>query len=333
MKRYNINWTAKTLYNQMQKSNLNFDTAIQRSLVWTTEQKSLLIHSMLYGYAIPALYFVKNEEGGYDSLDGKQRSNAISQFFGGEFALDLPADCVVYDDNGAEIDVNGLTFDALPEYLQDRIRDYNLTIYYYEDMTEAEIREFFRRLNNGKALSAVELTRVKAKSIDTVQYLASYPAVQTATTDKGKARFADETLVMQVLGLAYMPQADFGTRVFRPWITDFAISDAQKEEVKAGLDYLGNFFDVLAEEDKSNKENARVFRKLKSKSHFVAAAYFGILASRQNMEQDEYNSKLWDFFNTSQTSVDTNYNRSVGSGSARADAVEMRKEAMDKLVQ
>ena len=333
MKRYNINWTAKTLYNQMQKENLNFDTAIQRSLVWTVEQKSLLIHSMLYGYAIPALYFVKNKEGGYDSLDGKQRSNAISQFFGGEFALDLPADCVVYDDDGAEIDVNGLIFDALPVYLQDRIRDYNLTIYYYEDMTEAEIKEFFRRLNNGKALSAVELTRVKAKSIDTIQYLASMPAVQTATTDKGKARFTDETLVMQVLGMAYMPQADFGTKVFRPWVTDFTISDAQKEEVKAGLDYLGNFFDVLAEEDKSNKENARVFRKLKSKSHFVAAAYFGILASRKNMEQDEYNTKLWDFFNTSQTSTNTDYNRSVGSGSARADAVEMRKEAMDKLAQ
>ena len=53
MQRFNINWTAKTLCNQMKKGAVNFDNAVQRSLVWDDSKKSLLIHSMLYGFAIP----------------------------------------------------------------------------------------------------------------------------------------------------------------------------------------------------------------------------------------------------------------------------------------
>ena len=76
MTRANIQWTAKALANQMAKGKVNFDNAVQRGLVWDKDKKSLLIHSMLYGYAIPAMYFTK-ENGIYDSLDGKQRSNTI----------------------------------------------------------------------------------------------------------------------------------------------------------------------------------------------------------------------------------------------------------------
>ena len=49
MQRFNINWTAKALVNQMEKGKVNYDNAVQRNLVWDTEKKSLLIHSMIYG--------------------------------------------------------------------------------------------------------------------------------------------------------------------------------------------------------------------------------------------------------------------------------------------
>ena len=153
MQRFNINWTAKALVNQMEKGKVNYDNAVQRNLVWDTEKKSLLIHSMIYGYAIPAMYFTRDENGVYDSLDGKQRSNAISEYLHDEFAL-TPDTPTVVDDNGCVEDVSGLYFSQLPEWARDRIKDYNLTIYYYEGMTETEIREFFRRLNNGKPFFA-----------------------------------------------------------------------------------------------------------------------------------------------------------------------------------
>ena len=125
MQRFNINWTAKALVNQMEKGKVNYDNAVQRSLVWDEEKKSLLIHSMIYGYAIPAMYLTRVENGVYDSLDGKQRSNAISEFLHDEFALsaDTP---VVVDDNGYAEDVSGLYFSQLPEWARDRIKDTTL---------------------------------------------------------------------------------------------------------------------------------------------------------------------------------------------------------------
>ncbi len=51
MQRFNINWTVKALANQMERGKVNFDNAVQRNLVWDDEKKSLLIHSMIYGYA------------------------------------------------------------------------------------------------------------------------------------------------------------------------------------------------------------------------------------------------------------------------------------------
>ena len=62
MNRLNVQWTAKTLVNQMKRGNVNFDNAVQRGLVWDVEKKSLLIHSMVYGYAIPAMYFTRDEK-------------------------------------------------------------------------------------------------------------------------------------------------------------------------------------------------------------------------------------------------------------------------------
>ena len=154
MQKFNINWTAKTLTNMMAKGKVNFDNAVQRGLVWDLSKKSLLIHSMIYGYAIPAMYFTRDEDGVYDSLDGKQRSNAISEFLSGEFALvdDTP---VVFDDDGNEVNIAGMTMEMLPEWAQDRVKDFNLTIYYYEDISQEEIRELFRRLNNGKPLTEI----------------------------------------------------------------------------------------------------------------------------------------------------------------------------------
>lgn len=331
MKRYNINWTAKTLNNQMAKNNVNFDCSVQRGYVWDNERKSLLIHSMIYNYAIPALYFVKNEDGTYDALDGKQRSNAISGFLNGEYALSENTP-VVYDENGNELDISGLFFENLPEWAQDSVKDYSLTIYYYEDMSEQDVREFFRRLNNGKPLTAVELTRVKAKSMDVFKALAGHEAIQSVVTDKGKARFNDENIAMQICAMAYMETPSFGTKEFRPWIENAVITDEQKNKVVVGLDMLNNFIaDYLTSDGLDEKEVKRVARKIKMRTHFVSMAYFGMLCAENNVEQCAFNEAVFNFFACATTSMDNGYNASVGSGSAKAEAVAARKSAVEGL--
>lgn len=330
MKRYNMNLTCKGLYNRMLKDEINFDCAVQRGLVWDNDKKSLLIHSILYGYSIPAFYMTKNEDGSYDSLDGKQRSNAIFDFMAGQYALaeDFP---IVYDDNNEKENFSGMFWAQLPEWAQDRIKDYSLTVYYFEDMTDEEIREFFRRLNNGKPLSAVELTRVKAVSIADFQEIAKHTAIRNATTEKGKARFNDEQMAMQVYAMAYMENPDFGTKVFRPYIQEAIVTQEQKDRILHGLDYVAMCMQWLENQD--NKEAAKVLKKIKSRTHFVAMAYYGMLCIDAGKTQEEFNSKVFEFFNTgnNKASMSAIYNETIGSGSAKPEAVKRRKNVIDTL--
>lgn len=330
MKRYNMNLTCKGLYNRMLKDEINFDCAVQRGLVWDNEKKSLLIHSILYGYSIPAFYMTKNEDGSYDSLDGKQRSNAIFDFMTGQYALaeDFP---IVYDDNNEKENFSGMFWAQLPEWAQDKIKDYSLTVYYFEDMTDEEVREFFRRLNNGKPLSAVELTRVKAVSIADFQEIAKHTAIRNATTEKGKARFNDEQMAMQVYALAYMENPDFGTKTFRPYIQEAVVTQEQKDTVLHGLDYMALCMQWLEAQDST--EAAKVLKKLKSRTHFVAMAYYGMLCMDAGKTQDEFNSKVFEFFNTgnNKASMSAVYNETIGSGSAKPEAVKRRKNVIDTL--
>ena len=330
MKRYNMNLTCKGLYNRMSRDEINFDCSVQRGLVWDNEKKSLLIHSLLYGYAVPAFYLVKNDEGGFDSLDGKQRSNAIYSFINNEFALsiDFP---VVQNDDGEEENFSGMTFEQLPEWAQDRIKDYSLTIYYFEDMTEDEIKEFFRRLNNGKPLSAVELTRVKAVSIADFQEIAKHEAIQNSLTDKGKARFNDENISMQIYAMAYMENLDFGTKAFRPFIQEAIVAPEQKEAIINGLNYVNACINWLTEQD--SPEALKVLRKIKSRTHFVSMAYYGMICDKNEIPQDIYKHKVFNFFNTGTKKATTSaiYNETIGAGSAKPEAVQRRKNVIDTL--
>lgn len=324
MNRLNVQWSAKTLVNQMKRGNVNFDNAVQRGLVWDVEKKSLLIHSMVYGYAIPAMYFTRDENKVYDSLDGKQRSNAICEFMNDEFALttDTPP---VYDDEGNMDDISGMTFSQLPEWVQDRINEYSLTIYYYEDMTEQEIREFFRRLNNGKPLTAVELTRVNTPCLVVFQQLAEHDAIQNVVTAAGKRRFTDENIAMQLYHMATVENPDFSTKSFREWAKSVETDNEVIGKIQSGLDAYCAFF---AELDPA--ADKKILRTIKTRTHFVSCAYYCYLAVQEEATQDEINQTLRTFF-SGNPSTSEDYNKTVGSGSAKPGAVQTRQRIMQEL--
>jgi len=324
MQRFNINWTAKALTNQMERGKVNFDNAVQRNLVWDDEKKSLLIHSMIYGYAIPAMYFTRDEDGVYDSLDGKQRSNAISEFLHDEFALSADTPTVV-DDNGCVEDVSGMYFSQLPEWVRDRIKDYNLTIYYYEGMTEQEIREFFRRLNNGKPLSAIELTRANVPSLTTFQQLAKHSAIQFVVSEAGKKRFTDEMIAMQLYQLITEEYPDFSTKPFREWANKVEVDSEMLDTINARLDAYLVFAKSLID------VNNKVLRTVKGRTHFISCAYYCCLAIENDVSQDEINSTLTEFFN-GHPSTSLEYNYTVSAGSAKPASVQTRRDVIRSLL-
>lgn len=324
MQRFNINWTAKALVNQMEKGKVNYDNAVQRNLVWDVEKKSLLIHSMIYGYAIPAMYFTRDESGVYDSLDGKQRSNTISEYLHDEFALSTDTPAVV-DDNGCVEDVSGLYFSQLPEWAQDKIKDYNLTIYYYEGMTEAEVREFFRRLNNGKPLSAIELTRANVPSLTIFQQLAKHKAIQFVVSEAGRKRFTDEMIAMQLYQLITEESPDFSTKPFREWASKVEVDSEVLDTINSGLDAYSVFARSLID------VNNKVLRTVKGRTHFISCAYYCCLAVQYDVNQDEINRTLTEFF-SGYPSISPEYNHTVSAGSAKPTSVQTRRDVMRSLL-
>ena len=196
LKRANISWNARQLSKMIEKGSITFDSAVQRGLVWDNDRKSLLIHSMMTGFPIPAMYAAKdNETKILSMLDGKQRSNAISDFLHGRFTLSNVPEVVLED--GTEVDVNGMYFSGLDEELQDIISNYSLTIYYFEDISEDEINELFFRLNNGKPLTTYEKYRAKSKSLPEIQRVAAHDYFKIALKEKALANRDNENWVLK----------------------------------------------------------------------------------------------------------------------------------------
>ena len=210
----NISWNAKQINKMVEKGTISFDNAVQRGLVWDNKRKSLLIHSILMGYPIPPFYATKND-GVYDMLDGKQRSNAIVDFVNDKYALkDIPDIQSVEDDEVFE-DFNGFMFSELPEEYRDIILSYTFTIYYYDNITDEQVNEMFYRLNNGKPLSAIELSRAKAKSLDVIRRLAGHTLFTDTLTENALAKYVADDLVVKAYVILFTDTYDLSAKNVR----------------------------------------------------------------------------------------------------------------------
>ena len=216
-------------------------------------------------------------------------------------------------------------FSQLPEWVRDRIKDYNLTIYYYEGMTEAEVREFFRRLNNGKPLSAIELTRANVPSLTIFQQLAKHKAIQFVVSEAGRKRFTDEMIAMQLYQLITEKSPDFSTKPFREWASKVEVDSEVLDTINAGLDAYSVFARSLID------VNNKVLRTVKGRTHFISCAYYCCLAVQYDVNQDEINRTLTEFF-SGHPSISPEYNHTVSAGSAKPTSVQTRRDVMRSLL-
>lgn len=162
MERSTLPVGVKTLKNWREKGTLSFGNPVQRAgSQWNLLQKSLLIHSVLANYPIPAVYLLKekgeNDVTLYDCLDSKQRLTSIFGFIDGEYALHASTPEVVVD--GTTYDLANLRFEDLSEECRDIITGYRFSIQCIEGATEQEVEEIFRRLNNSTPLSGIQKCR------------------------------------------------------------------------------------------------------------------------------------------------------------------------------
>ncbi len=112
---------------------LTIQPEYQRNYIYADGKKDVaVIDSVLKGYPIGLIYFVRTEDGQYEVLDGQQRITSLGRFITSRFA----------------IKINGMDqyFRGLAKELQEKILKTKLLIYVCEG-EEKEIKDWFKTIN------------------------------------------------------------------------------------------------------------------------------------------------------------------------------------------
>lgn len=100
----------------------------QREFVYKPEQRDAVIETVKKGFPLNVMYWMKREDGGYEVLDGQQRTISVGQYVNGDFSLD------------------NRFFHNLTKEEQNKILDYELFIYFCEG-TDKERIDWFTVIN------------------------------------------------------------------------------------------------------------------------------------------------------------------------------------------
>ena len=335
--RAKITWTAKSMAQRIAKGTLILDNAVQRGFVWDNDRQSLLIHSMLTGYPIP-VFFASKDGDKYDLLDGKQRATTISLFLNDEFKLqNIPEiEHEIAVENSEEttvevLDLNGKKFSELPEDIQDTIKDYTFDIAYFDGITDDQISEMFCRLNNGKPLSAIELTRVKAKSLDTIRAIAKHPIFTTALTETALKRYTDEDIIIKswLMINEDIENPSFETKYVRSMIETADITDEQRNNIETAYTRILDTYNHIKNTTFDAKIGKKIAKRIVTRTHLLSLIPFALMSIEDGYSVEQFAKFVSEFYNGSRSaSIDDTYNANASQGSAKPDNIKRRNMAL-----
>lgn len=126
---------------------LNIRPAYQREFVYNEKQQKAVIDTVVKGFPLNSMYWVKNDDGTFELLDGQQRTMSICEYVEGNFSMEFT--------KGVE-----LAFHNLTDAEQERILDYDLMVYICEG-DDIERLDWFRTINiAGEKLTDQELLNI-----------------------------------------------------------------------------------------------------------------------------------------------------------------------------
>jgi hypothetical protein len=111
----------------------------QREFVYGDKERNAVIDTLQKGFPLNVMYWAADKNGGFEVIDGQQRTISICQYVEGDFSF------------------NDLYFDNLPKDKQDQILNYTLMVYYCSG-EDSEKLDWFETINiAGKVLTQQEL--------------------------------------------------------------------------------------------------------------------------------------------------------------------------------
>lgn len=331
-----ITWTCKQIAKMIEKDTIGFDNEVQRGEVWERWRMSELVWSIIMGYPIPPIYCERGTDSEndkmkyYDCLDGKQRCTTIYKFQNDMFALTELSPISYLDENGEEqdIDISGKKFSELDEELQDIIRDATITVRYYDNLNQSKKAEMFRRLNQGKALSAKSRTLASAKNIGELLDIGSHEIFAQMLTDKARASKNQAIIVVKAWTMLNeeVINVSFASKDFNPMIESINISDKEKQELVKVFDFaVGVHEELIGNHEKS------VAKYLFRETHFISIVPFIKIALENEITEAIFAEWLIDFFKTNNdTDVYAEYMNACKQAVASNASIMARHESLEK---
>ena len=107
---------------------LNIRPKYQREFIYDVEKRNAVLDTIRKGFPLNVMYWVKNEDGTFEVLDGQQRTISFCQYVNSDFSID------------------NRFFHNLTETERNQILDYKLMIYFCEG-NDKEKLDWFRIIN------------------------------------------------------------------------------------------------------------------------------------------------------------------------------------------
>lgn len=111
----------------------------QREFIYKDKQRDAVIDTVRKDFPLNVMYWAVREGGGYEVIDGQQRTISLCQYVNGDFSI------------------NGMYFHSLQDDQQQQLLNYELMVYFCEG-TDSEKLDWFRTINiAGEKLADQEL--------------------------------------------------------------------------------------------------------------------------------------------------------------------------------
>ena len=193
-----------TLKKDYESGRLSINSSYQRTnTAWTNLQKSALIYSILDNCPVGEFQITNTKPYHHDIVDGYQRISAICDFINNHIKMSPEDSNNLLQKFSSEFDEDSrilikwssgknvrLKFENLPDTLKHRIIYYQINTKILSGWTDFEIREYFRRVQNGTPLTTNDkLYTVSTPITDRIKSISMNPVYLKALNlyhDNGK---------------------------------------------------------------------------------------------------------------------------------------------------
>lgn len=201
-------FSLRNVLDMIDEKDLDLAPDFQRMRVWTLEQKSRLIESILLRIPLPAFYFSSNTDGFMQVVDGVQRLSTIHDFARKDaFTLQH----LEYLDR----ELGGKSFSDIKDTIWGkRINGTQITVNVIDPQTPTRVKfDIFKRINTGGTpLKAQEIRHCMSgsRSRELLKRLTALKSFNESTGGRlsGHIRMADRELVLRWIAFTLLDELD-----------------------------------------------------------------------------------------------------------------------------